>query len=111
MLEAAHLVYYQFWSRNLDKVLQPVPNCGNFKYLTKQQIDSLSLRKHLCFNEDVLLVREEYKAAYTELKLCEDNHLVERTGGMVVTGQSGIGMHPMCYVPASRDLDKRDRKG
>jgi hypothetical protein len=92
-LEAAHLVYYEFWGRNINEILQPVPGHGDLKYLTTQQIDFIGLREHLCFNEEVLLIREEYKLAYTELKSDEENHLKERSGGIVVTGQPGIGMH------------------
>jgi hypothetical protein len=90
-LEAAHLVYYELWGKDLDKLLQPVPDSNNFKYLTKKQIDSLGLRR-LGYDEVVLLVRDEYKLAYNDL--CSYNkRLKGRRGGVVVTGQPGIGMH------------------
>jgi hypothetical protein len=98
-LEAAYLVYDQFWGKDFDQVLQPVPNCGNSKYLAKQQIDSLGVRR-LRYPEDVLLVREEYTVAYSALQLYKKEDAsqllhTKRSGGVVVTGQPGIGMNLM----------------
>ncbi len=94
ILEAAHLVYYQFWgeqSEHLGHQLQPVPGYGHLQYLNEERINSLGL-KTLDYNEVVLLVREEYEVAYNYLRLCEGNP-DSRGGGMVVTGQPGIGLH------------------
>lgn len=68
-MEAAHFVYHTFWQENLNEILQPVPDCGDFKYLTEWQIDSLGLTEHFLYPEDVLLVCEEYEIAYRELWL------------------------------------------
>ena len=94
-LEAALLICCTFWGKNLDDVLavQPVTNYGNFKYLTEKQILSLKLER-LLYNEVVLLVREEYNVCYKDLK---DAYSVAQEhksgGGVIVTGQPGIGMH------------------
>ena len=71
-----------------------------FKYLTKQQIDTLHLRKYLRYGEDILLVHKEYTVAYRKLQSYKENHLpgVKRTGGVVVTGQPGIGMHMVFFA-------------
>jgi len=92
ILEAASLVYYEFWGGDLDKILQPVPNCGNFKYLSEKQIDSLKLHR-LLYREAVLLAREEYEVAFKDLWSYKEEDPKSRGGGVVVTGQEGIGMH------------------
>lgn len=79
-----------------DVSLEVVPG-GNPKhnYLPKGLISSLGLRDNLRYGEDVLLVREEYTIALHELKLLESptDPLEPRGGGVVVTGQPGIGAH------------------
>ena len=85
-------MYYKFWSEGLDELLQPVPGC-NLKYLPEEHIDNLQL-DHLSLNASVLLVREEYEVAFRHLPSCEEKkRLRGRSAGMVITGQSGIGMH------------------
>lgn len=91
-------MYHQFWAKhNFDQVLQPVPGRGDFKHLTKRQIDSLSVGEHLRYGASTLLVRNEYEVAYEVLRSYKEdkNQLVERDGGVVVTGQPGIGMRLM----------------
>jgi hypothetical protein len=91
-LEAAYLVYYKFWWENgLNKLLQPVPG-RNLKYLPKEHIHSLQLPK-LLYSEPVLLIREEYELAFTYLQSQEGEEQRIRSGGMVITGQPGIGEH------------------
>ena len=85
-------MYYKFWWEGLDELLQPVPGC-DLKYLSKENISSLKLR-HLCYNESVLLVREEYEVTYKYLQSWEEEEDPCRRGAsMVVTGHPGIGMH------------------
>jgi hypothetical protein len=93
LLEAAHLVHHKFWGNKLDELLQPVPDC-NFKYFTEELINSLSLRRHLLYNEAVLLVRREYLIVYKDLVLWE-NKPKARGGGVVILGQPGIGAVPL----------------
>ena len=72
---------------SFDELLQSVPG-STFKYLPKELIDSLGLRKYLLYDEEVLLVCEGYSVAYRDLQLLEKR---PRCGGVVVTGQPGIG--------------------
>lgn len=90
-MEAAQLVYSTFWGENLDDILslQSVPDYGNFKYLSEEQIVSLKLRS-LLYHEVVLLVRQEYDVCYKDLKELQSGG---PGGGVVVTGQPGIGTH------------------
>ena len=67
---------------------KPLLDRADLKYLTKQQIDSLK-------NISVILVREEYKATYSDLKSYEESHLVDGNCGIVPTGQPGIGTPPI----------------
>jgi hypothetical protein len=90
-LKSAHLVYYKFWGETLDGILELVgPNCGNLKYLSQNHIGPLDLH-HLLFSEEVLLVRDEYEIVYEDLCSYKAEAKVKR-GGVVVTGQPGIGM-------------------
>ncbi|KAF8274008.1 hypothetical protein EI94DRAFT_1794659 [Lactarius quietus] len=67
LLETAHRVYNEFWDKNFDSLLVPVPDCGNFKYLTREKIKDLGILPNFSFPEVALLVREEYKVAYDYL--------------------------------------------
>jgi hypothetical protein len=90
-LEAAYCVYYTFWlDTSLDELLQPVPGC-NLDYLPREHIDSLQLL-NLSYKEHVLLIREEYKLAFTYLEEREGREPRTRSGGTVVIGHPGIGM-------------------
>lgn len=95
LLEAAQLVYYEFWGKDVKDLLQDVPGHGNLQYLPQVQVDSLGL-KHL-FCPQVLLVCGEYKVVYEDLKPY-GNDLEHRWGGVVVIGQPGIGM---CLSPTA----------
>lgn len=90
LLEAAHRLYYEFWGNTLDHHLRPVPDSGGFMYLTQEKINYLQLRDQFFYLEDTLLVRNEYEVAYQDLVLTHDN---PRSRGVVVLGQSGIGVH------------------
>ncbi|KAH9066407.1 hypothetical protein EDB87DRAFT_716591 [Lactarius vividus] len=96
--EAAHLVYYTFWGKDLDKLLQPVPECGNFRYLTEEQIHKLGVRGPLGYSEVVLLVRKEYEDVYSELRSYQSKPEESRGGGVVVLGQPVIGKHVSCTI-------------
>ncbi len=88
--EAAYLIYYTFWGKNLDDILHPVPDNGNFKHLTRTQIISLGMEEKLLYPGEVLLVREEYSIVYHDLFSLHDDE-VNRGGGVVITGQPGSG--------------------
>ncbi|KAH9169343.1 hypothetical protein EDB89DRAFT_1478125 [Lactarius sanguifluus] len=105
ILEAAHIVYYQVWGENLDKLLQRVPDHGEFQYLKEEQIDSLGLGA-LLYNESALLIRKEYKVVHDDLRLYERD-LSRRGGGVVVTGQPGIGKSCFLYYLLLRLLGTR----
>ena len=79
-------MYFRFWGADLNVLLQPVPDC-DLKYLGTDQIAPL---KSLFYPEDILLVREEYKTLYDDIWSYRN---LPRVGGVVVSGQPGIGMH------------------
>jgi hypothetical protein len=90
VLKSAHLVYYKFWGKHLDGILELVgPDCGNLKYLSQNQIGPLDLHP-LLFVEEVFLVCDEYEIVYKDLCLYKEEK--DECGGVVVTGQPGIGM-------------------
>ncbi|KAH9001046.1 hypothetical protein EDB92DRAFT_2846 [Lactarius akahatsu] len=108
LLEAAHLVYYTFWGKDLNKLLQLVPECGNFRYLTEEQIHKLGIRGPLGYSEVVLLVRKAYEDAYSELQSYQSKPEESRGGGVVVLGQSGITSHRLRFSPLT--IATRSRK-
>jgi hypothetical protein len=75
------------WGKDFKEMLLDVPNCEGMKYLPAAQVDYLQI-KHLGYPEQVLLIRTEYILSmnkFTSKSLCEG-------GGVVITGQPGIGM-------------------
>lgn len=108
LLEPAHHLYYAFWAKNPDELLQPVPGYPNLKYFTREQIEPL---KRCLYGEDILLVREEYKDVYNALWRYKK---APRRGGVVIAGQPGIGKHTYCkhvslvvsFANAAPDLGK-----
>ena len=90
-LEAAYCLYYTFWGKNLDEILQPVPDNGNFKHLTQTQITSLGMKERLLYPGEVLLVREVYHVLYQDIRSYEKSG-----SGVALTGQPGIGK---CFLP------------
>ena len=89
LLEAANLLYYGSWGNDLGTLLQPVPGYDKFNHLTKEKVNSLHLDAFY-YPGTALLVRTEYEAIYDEL--LEENRLCDGVGGVIVTGQPGIGM-------------------
>ncbi|KAH9030506.1 hypothetical protein EDB85DRAFT_2146652 [Lactarius pseudohatsudake] len=79
----------KFGGKGIEKLLQHVPDHGEFQYLKKGQIDSLGLSA-LLYDESALLIRKEYKAIHDDLRSYERDP-TSRGGGVVVTGQPGIG--------------------
>ena len=71
------------WQTDLEKRLLDV---DDLKYLPSSEVEDLQLRELGC-DTDTILIREEYLFALKELKDCQP-----KFGGMVVMGQSGIGM-------------------
>ena len=73
------------WKNTLEEILQDVANCNGHKYLP--QVDSLRLQALGC-SADVILWRDEYLFTLEKLKEFRAKFGV---GGVVVTGQPGIG--------------------
>ncbi|KAH9048878.1 hypothetical protein EDB84DRAFT_1556546 [Lactarius hengduanensis] len=105
ILEAAHILYYQVWGENIETLLQHVPDHGEIQYLKKGQIDSLGLAA-LLYNESALLIRKEYKVIHDDLRSYERDP-TRRGGGVVVTGQPGIGKSCFLYYLLLRLLCTR----
>jgi len=89
-LEAANFVYHESWGKDLGTLLKPVPDYPKFKYLSEEKVNSLHLRD-LGYPETALLVRTEYKLVYADLQARNNLTKSRGRGGVVVTGQPGIG--------------------
>ncbi|KAH9025841.1 hypothetical protein EDB85DRAFT_2149459 [Lactarius pseudohatsudake] len=87
-LKAAYSMYHVFLGKDLNEILQVVPDNGHLQYLPRAQVISLGLRYLRC--PLVLLVREVYKVTYERLKPYADDP-AHSCGGMVITGQPGTG--------------------
>ena len=68
-----------------------MPEYHDFKYLPKARI--IDLLKTFRYPEVALLVRKEYETAFDDFKESFEKSSDIRGGGVVVTGQPGIGMH------------------
>ena len=80
-------LHQMIWGRDLGEMLLDVPKCGDLRYMPETQVNELGLR-HLGYNEKVLLVRHEYLSAFDNLTSISLN---DGSGGVIVTGQPGIG--------------------
>ncbi|KAN0136591.1 hypothetical protein V8E53_005638 [Lactarius tabidus] len=89
-IKAAHTLYRKVWGEKSDDIFEAVPGRVDYRYLTTQKIDELGLRA-LSYKAKILLVREEFEITYKELK--DYNKPPNESGGVVVTGQPGIGTH------------------
>ncbi len=78
------------WGKNLEERLRNVSETNNLnsdlKYLPPDEVDNLRLRELGC-DADAILFREEYHLTSKRLEDLRPN-----VGGVVVTGQPGIGM-------------------
>jgi hypothetical protein len=89
-MQAAENLHEKLWGRNLNDKLKEISDGGRtWKYIPKEQIDSLQLGP-LGYDEDVLLFREEYTATVESFDL--EKARKQKLRGTVVTGQPGIGM-------------------
>ena len=75
------------WGRDLKEMLLDVPDCGGLRYIPETQVNKLGLRD-LGYGEKALLIRQEYTAALHQLTSMSLN---DTSGGVIVTGQPGIG--------------------
>jgi hypothetical protein len=100
-------VYYAFWrGEGLDNLLRLAPG-SNLKYLPKENVHSLRLSQ-LHFGESVLLVREEYKDAYSYLESRKaKEEASSRGGGRIVSGQPGIGLYLLLAAVSIADNHHR----
>jgi len=85
------------WGRDLEDMLLDVPDCGGLRYIPGTQVNKLGLQD-LGYNEKVLLVRHEYISAFDQLTSMSLN---DRSGGVIVTGQPGIGANSLLFTITS----------
>lgn len=88
VMQAAETLKERLWGQELT-VLEILDHEGKtWQYMSKSYLDSLKMDL-LGYPADGLLIRQEYKAAFDELtvKAAQPN----KGGGVVVTGQPGIG--------------------
>jgi len=95
--EPFQTLYNALWERPLDPILQNAPARAGapvLKHIPLTMLKELGLIPFMNFPEQVLLIREEYDTALDTLQDWSRNE----GGGVVVTGQPGIGA---CYLDAS----------
>ncbi len=73
------------WGKNLDSRLEDVPNGQGLKFLPATEVNNLQLGRLGC-TANAILFREEYSLTFDTL-----GQYTAKSGGMVVTGGSGIG--------------------
>ncbi|KAI0294602.1 hypothetical protein B0F90DRAFT_1821170 [Multifurca ochricompacta] len=91
--EAAKYLHSTIWNTSFDERVKThyVPELRkSFKYLTTDSLSKLRL-KDLDFMETVLMIRQEYDDALNVIKEISLNRETSRIGGIIITGQPGIG--------------------
>ncbi len=83
--KASKMLYDAMWGKPLESRLLDVGNGEGLKFLPATEVDNLQLRKLGCPASSILF-REEYGLTFDILS----KHPA-KSGGMVVTGTSGIG--------------------
>ena len=83
-------LYTALWKKPLDSILHDAPADASgtvLKHIPHAVLMKLKL-EYMHYQDEVLLIREEYITAFNTFK---NWNRVERGGGVVVTGQRGIG--------------------
>ncbi|KAH9010689.1 hypothetical protein EDB84DRAFT_1570276 [Lactarius hengduanensis] len=107
-LKTAEKLYEKLWGEDLNAILEEISDDdGTWKYVPKTRIDDLKMSE-LGYNETRgLLVRPEYDVAFGMLQQAHDHWTPEDCGGVVVTGQPGIGKTCFLYYLLFRRLSER----
>lgn len=92
-LEPASHLYKELWGKGLDSITDKLPGRQG-AYVSRSHVASLRLRD-LGFNEEALLVRNEY---VTTLKTLADESTSIHCEGTVVAGQKGAGTSFSLFV-------------
>ena len=82
-------LYRVIWGKQLQEMLLDVPDGSDLKYMPQTWVNELGLRD-LGYNEQFLLICREFIFAFDSLTLLSPDNT---RGGVVVTGQPGIGTH------------------
>ncbi|KAI0245655.1 hypothetical protein BJV78DRAFT_1287361 [Lactifluus subvellereus] len=98
-LRAARKLYDTLWGKDLNVILLDVPNGDGLKYVPRSQVNNLELH-HLEYKEYALLIRKEYIFAFDAL----ETRPREKIGGVVVSGQPGIGKSTFLFYALFRRL-------
>ena len=95
--EPFQTLYNALWEKPFDPILQNAPARAGapvLKHIPLSMLKELGLISLMNFPEEVLLIREEYDAAFDTFQAWSR----KGGGGVVVTGQPGIGAR---YLDAS----------
>jgi hypothetical protein len=86
-LHIAQSIYDTLWNKPLEhfRSESTASLAGTTSYYRQELINEIHL-SCLKFRENILLIREEYETAYKVIQSWPDHE-----GGVVVTGQPGIG--------------------
>ncbi|KAH9066290.1 hypothetical protein EDB87DRAFT_703940 [Lactarius vividus] len=104
-MRAVERLYDTLWGKDLSVVLEEISDSGNtWKYVPKKHMDSLGMTMLDYPDEHGLLVRPEYDVAWD----MSDYNTARKKGqgGVVVTGQPGVGITCFLYYLLFRLLSK-----
>ncbi|KAH9051098.1 hypothetical protein EDB87DRAFT_1836808 [Lactarius vividus] len=104
-MRTAERLYDKLWGKDLSVILKEISDNGNtWEYVPKKHIDSLDLVNLGYPDEHGLLVRPEYVVAWEDFDY--DTAKEKGQGGVVVTGQPGIGKTCFLYYLLFRLLSE-----
>ncbi|KAH9177660.1 hypothetical protein EDB89DRAFT_2064625 [Lactarius sanguifluus] len=105
-VRVAEKLYETLWGEDLNVILEEISDGGNtWKYVPKTRIDHLKMRELGYKETRGLLVRPEYNVTFDVLQ--QDHSIAEDCGGVIVTGQPGIGKTCFLYYLLFRRLSER----
>ncbi|KAH8986501.1 hypothetical protein EDB83DRAFT_2683759 [Lactarius deliciosus] len=106
-MRAAESLYDKLWRNDLSVILEKISDNGNtWTYVPKKHIDSLQMRKLGYPHKHGLLVRPEYDVAWGSLDYGAATANANDQGGVVITGQPGIGKTCFLYYLLFRLLSQ-----
>ncbi|KAI9464952.1 hypothetical protein BJY52DRAFT_1144826, partial [Lactarius psammicola] len=98
VMQAAETLFVKLWGKDLNVILEEIPHNGTtWKYVPKTYIDSLGMMALGYSEPHGLLVRSEYDVVLSMLNEDHNTAQERNCGGVVITGQPGIGKSCFLY--------------
>ena len=92
------------WKRNFEEMVMDMPDCKGLRYIPETKVKELGIQL-LGYSGHNLLIRNDYISAFNNLVSMSEKGI---GGGVVVTGQPGIGKTLLLYTFFTLLISARD---